>query len=76
MAVARCAVCGQPTGKRRNYTQSRAPFYPSQFDVICPAPNCSRHAFIIWLTDEEEKEYLRGERIFRLPGRPGGVQVI
>jgi hypothetical protein len=38
--------------------------YPDKRITTCTA------AAKVWLTDEEEKLYLRGERIFTLSGRP------
>ena len=34
--------------------------------LFCGAPSCSRMATYAWLTDEEEEQYRRGTRSFRV----------
>ena len=68
MASARCETCGHPQGLRHNYTHFHTPV-PSATSILCGAPTCNRPASI-WLTDEEQQQYLRGVRKFRIPGKP------
>jgi hypothetical protein len=74
MALARCETCGCPRRTKRAYIYSHRPLsYPNR-GVICGAPTCMLPA-CIWLTNEEEREYLRGSRSFRLGNRTTQVQV-
>ena len=75
MAVARCEECGRPSGTKHTYTHAHKPLFPPSGDMICAERKCIRLVSLIWLTDEEEQRYLRGERVFRLPGHVGGVRV-
>jgi hypothetical protein len=74
MASARCETCGPPRGLKQNYTHLHTPVPSMSSSILCGAPTCNRPASV-WLTDEEEQQYLRGERNFRIPGHPG-VQVV
>jgi hypothetical protein len=69
MALARCETCGCPEGTKQNYAHVHVPLSFPPRHVICAKPACVRPAYI-WLTDEEEQQYLRGERNFRIPGHP------
>jgi hypothetical protein len=71
MAAARCETCGPPEGLKLDYTHLHTPVGSS---ILCGAPTCNRPAYV-WLTDEEEQQYLRGVRNFRIPGHPQ-VQVV
>jgi hypothetical protein len=72
MALARCEICGHPKGLKQNYTHFHTPASSVSDNVLCGSPSCTRRAFL-WLTEEEEQRYLRGERFFRVAGR--GVEV-
>jgi hypothetical protein len=74
MAVVRCEECGPPQGKRLSYGSSHKLALNTSSRVFCAKGNCTRLALVCWLTDEEEREYVRGERLFRVPVR-GIVQV-
>jgi hypothetical protein len=63
MATARCETCGPPQGLKYNYPH-RHTFAPPR-TILCGAPGCI-HPARAWLTDEEERFYLSGERVFRL----------
>jgi hypothetical protein len=75
MAVARCEECGPPKRKRRTYVHAHKLSSPLTEKFLCAEPHCVRQVSIIWLTDEEEQEYLKGVRSFRLTGRAGTVEV-
>ena len=63
MPLARCETCGCPQGLKHTYTT----FHVSVgLRLLCGAPTCTRLA-CIWLTDEEQLQYLSGQRSFRLP---------
>ena len=63
MVLARCAR-HKPTGRKHNYVASVEPKGGTESAILCP--HCNRPA-LIWLTDEEYKEYQKGERIFHPP---------
>jgi hypothetical protein len=69
MAIARCETCGRPKGTKLTYNHSHKPLSPSS-GIMCGAPSCNRPA-CIWLTNEEERAYVRGWRTFRLANRRG-----
>ena len=71
MALARCETCGPPERLAHSYPHVHTPVAPSS--IPCGAPTCVRPAFV-WLTDEEQQQYLSGQRIFRL-NRAVSVQV-
>ena len=73
MAIARCDKCGTPQGKTLKYVQ----FHKLEGGdrIICGALNCTRPASLIWLTEEEEEQYLQGERNFAVHYRRGRVLV-
>ena len=66
MASARCETCGRPLGLKRpyNHLHAQAPLVNS--NILCGEPNCARPAPCIWLTEEEEQQYLSGQRSFRI----------
>ena len=74
MASARCEKCGHPQGLKLNYTHFHTPVPSVSSSILCGAPTCNRPAYI-WLTDEEQQQYLRGVRNFRIRGNPR-VQVV
>jgi hypothetical protein len=42
--------------------------------MVCGKTGCSQPVSTIWLSDEEKKEYLRGQRFFKI-ARRGEVRV-
>ena len=74
MASARCEKCGHPQGLKLNYTHLHTPGPSVSGGIFCAAPSCLRQAYI-WLTDEEQQQYLQGVRNFRISGNPQ-VQVM
>ena len=50
MALARCADCGMPDGRKKTYSRTfyRPVGYPAS-GVICGRPECSSPA-LVWLT--------------------------
>jgi len=67
MAVARCEKCGPPQGKKLSYTRFHKFVSDASARIFCGTTNCTQLALNCWLTDEEEQQYLRGERFFALP---------
>jgi hypothetical protein len=74
MALARCETCGHPQGLKQDYTHFHAPASSVGRYLLCGSPTCARPASL-WLTDEEEQQYLGGQRIFRVSNRTLDVQV-
>jgi len=68
MALARCQTCGSPQGLRQKYPNFHTLANTVSIDILCGSPTCARRAFI-WLTDEEERQYLRGQRSFAVSNR-------
>ena len=65
MALARCLTCGRPQGLKHNYTYPHEQIsLPANHVVFCGAKGCTRLA-MIWLTDDEEEQYVQGVRSFR-----------
>ena len=62
MALARCASCGKPNGRKHKYVAKRLPLNFPDSAVMCG--NCGTRKAIIWLDSEERKEYLDGKRVF------------
>jgi hypothetical protein len=62
MALARCKQCGSPQGLKRNYPH---PHGCVASDIVCGAPLCIADA-CIWLTDEEERQFVNGQRSFQV----------
>ena len=64
MALARCEKCGSPQGLKHEYTHPHDQVSSSsKKGLLCNARKCTRLA-LIWLTDDEEQEYLQGVRAF------------
>ena len=61
MAIARCESCGPPQNLKARYVHHHEPLgYPNS-RVLCASATCSRPAYV-WLTDEEEVQYLQNRR--------------
>lgn len=74
MAVVRCEKCGCPKGKKASYSRSHKLASYARTRIFCGTGNCTELALNCWLTDEEEQQYLGGERLFTVPFR-GMVRV-
>jgi hypothetical protein len=74
MALARCEKCGRPQGKKVRYAHSHR-LASTKSRIFCGSGNCTDLAIVCWLTDEEEQQYLGGERSFAVPFR-GMVRVM
>jgi hypothetical protein len=75
MALARCLTCGSPEGLKSTYPHFHTlPSSPVNIKVLCGSRDCARHGFI-WLTKQEEQQYLHGQRDFRIPNRALDVHV-
>ena len=75
MALARCEECAPPIGTKHQYTHRHELFSISSHHNLCGGSGCARPVSIIWLNDEEEQKYLRGERVFTIGGARGEVRV-
>ncbi len=75
MALARCQTCGSPRGLKHSYPHFHTLANSVSFDILCGSPSCARRAFI-WLTDEEERQYICGQRIFSVANRAVEVNLI
>jgi hypothetical protein len=67
VAIARCPACGQPTTAKRQHPHHHR-LVAGHDRIFCAAPNC-RRAADVWLNDEEQAEYRRGRRWFRVRGK-------
>ena len=75
MALARCATCRRPQGLKHNYTHPHDQIsLPAKHMVFCGAKGCTRLA-MIWLTDDEEKQYVQGIRDFRIAHHVGKIRI-
>jgi hypothetical protein len=75
MALARCVTCGRPQGLKLNYTHPHEQTSLSAKHVVfCGAKGCTRFA-MIWLTDDEEAQYVQGIRDFRVGHHVGRVRI-
>jgi len=75
MALSRCPTCGSPQGLKHNYPHFHAQVPSDSRSILCGAPTCVRLGYL-WLTDEEEEQYLAGQRAFPLSNRGLEVHVI
>jgi len=75
MALARCETCGAPQGLKNNYPYVHNLVASVRGSILCCAPKCVRSA-CIWLTDEEQQQYLKGLRSFPCSNRAVQVEVI
>jgi hypothetical protein len=74
MALARCETCGTQQRLKNNYPHFHTLSYSVNIRILCGARSCAHRRFI-WLTDEEERQYLDGQRDFRIPSRALEVHV-
>lgn len=74
MAVGRCEQCGPPTETKHNYSHAHILVSLPGITMVCGRTGCSHPVSTIWLNDEEKKEYLCGQRFFRI-ARRGEVRV-
>lgn len=69
MALARCEQCGSPQGMKQDYPHVHPPTSFPNNRILCAATTCNKPAYL-WLSDEEEKRYIEGERWFEIPSKP------
>lgn len=74
MALARCKTCGSPQGLKHDYPHFHALVRSVNRTILCGAPTCA-HPGYLWLTDEEQRQYLCGQRSFQISNRSQEVQV-
>jgi hypothetical protein len=73
MPIVDCGHHGSVQGKKRSYVQSVKPVgYPNDA-VLCNKANCQRPG-LVWLDEEEWKDYQNGLRIFG-PGTTGVIKI-
>jgi hypothetical protein len=75
MALARCQRCGNPQGLKHSYPHVHSLAHFQLNGILCGSQTCI-HPALIWLTDEEERQYLSGERSFQVLNRRIEVHVI
>ena len=74
MALVRCEHHGRPRGITHTYVRAVHPVgYPNSA-AICGRANC-RNVGLIWLNEEENTAYDRGERVFSVPNAAVKVKV-
>jgi hypothetical protein len=74
MALARCEKCGRPQGTRLRYAHAHN-LASTRSRIFCGEGACTAVAIVCWLTDEEEQQYISGERSFAVPFR-GRLRVV
>jgi hypothetical protein len=74
MALARCESCGSPKGLKQNYTHFHNLASSENRTIVCGSRSCAHHG-CMWLTDEEQRQYLYGQRVFHTSNRSRLVQV-
>jgi hypothetical protein len=74
MALARCETCGTPERLKNKYPHFHTLPYSVSIKILCGARSCAHRGFV-WLTDEEERQYLAGQRDFRITKRAFEVHV-
>ncbi len=72
MALARCRECGSPQGLKHEYPHIHS---SARGQILCGASTCAAPAFV-WLTDEEERHYLRGQRSFQISNHGKHVTIL
>ena len=75
MALARCKECGEPKGTTNSYVRSVEPVGYPETAAICGSSGCENPA-LIWLNDGEEKTFISGQSIFKLPTAAMKVRVL
>jgi hypothetical protein len=65
MALARCEIHGKPVGQTKQYAQSAKPVgYPNSA-ILCGRSRCE-HTALIWLDEDDARNYAEGQRDFTL----------
>jgi hypothetical protein len=61
MAIARCEKCGRPEARKPPaYVDAPRTPFPG---LVCGTKGCENDA-MVWLKEDEEAAYLRGQRVF------------
>jgi hypothetical protein len=75
MVLARCDMCDKPKGRKGNmYVVAAEPLGYPNTSTVCGTSGCENPA-LIWLTDEENNAYHRGQRVFRFATSTSKVKV-
>ena len=74
MAIARCLDHVPAAARGNEYVSHHLPVSHPESGLICGRITCEATA-IVWLKADEEEQYQRGVRIFRLPTMAAKVQV-
>jgi hypothetical protein len=75
VALARCEKCGRPNGNSGRYVEYRNPASHPSNPIVCSARGCERPGKI-WLTVDEQNQYLNGQRVFPLAANAAKVRVL
>lgn len=63
MVLVRCEQHGKPKGRKFNYVRSVKPVGWPETSAVCGLSGCESPG-LIWLTDEENRDYDKDQRIF------------
>lgn len=74
MAIARCVKCGRPEPRSSPYVASHTAQPNGGNPIVCGAKGCEQPA-MIWLTTEEQEQYLKGRRIFAFATNAAKVRI-
>ncbi len=74
MALARCEKCGRPDPRNGQYTIFHHPVSTPNRAIVCGARGCEQPARI-WLTTEEQGQYLSGRRVFAFAANAVKVRI-
>jgi hypothetical protein len=77
MAIVRCESCGKPTQNVKAPGYGDAPHMPAghpNSGLVCGKPGCENPG-LVWLKQDEEKEYSAGDRIFLIPTHAAKVRI-
>jgi hypothetical protein len=72
MALVRCERHGRPERGTRVYTRSVRPFGFPDTAAICGRAGCLNPG-LVWLDEDDERDYLQGVRVFPVPN--AGIKV-
>ena len=74
MALAHCKTHGEPGGQTRRYVRAAEPVGGPDTVVYCGIGQCVRPA-LIWLDEDEARDYAAGQRIFALVSHQAKIRV-
>jgi len=77
MAIVRCEKCGRPTKhvKPPGYSEmTHLPIGWPETAAICGTVGCENSGFV-WLKQDEERDYQKGQRVFSIHTQTAKVRV-